>query len=50
MNIVIDSNIIFSALIKDSIKRSLILRYEGSFLFPSFIFEELEKYKSYLMK
>ncbi|MEA2036482.1 MAG: PIN domain-containing protein [Nanoarchaeota archaeon] len=50
MNIVIDSNILFSALIKNSLTRKLILEYEGYFLFPGFIFNEMEKHKDELMK
>lgn len=49
MKIVIDSNILFSALIKDSTTRRIILEYEDTFLFPSIIFEELEKYKYVLL-
>lgn len=49
MHIVIDSNILFSALIKDSTTRKLILEYDGLFLFPSFIFEEAEKHKNELL-
>ena len=45
MKIVIDSNVLFSALIKDSSTRKLILKYGGFFLFPSYIFEEMEKHK-----
>jgi len=50
MNIIIDSNILFSALIKDSITRKIILEYDGFFLFPEFIFEEMEKHKDKLFK
>lgn len=50
MRIVIDANILFSALIKDSTTRKLILEYEGSFLFPEYIFIELEKYKEFLVE
>lgn len=50
MNIIIDSNILFSALIKDAITRKIILNYDGYFLFPSFIFEEMEKHKDELLK
>ncbi|HIG96082.1 TPA: PIN domain-containing protein [Candidatus Woesearchaeota archaeon] len=49
MKIVIDSNILFSALIKDSTTRRLILEYGGTFLFPEYIFTELEKYKEGLL-
>jgi predicted nucleic acid-binding protein len=50
MRIVIDSNILFSALIKDSTTRKLIMEYDGVFLFPSFIFKETEKHKEMLLK
>ena len=50
MNIIIDSNVLFSALIKDSLTRKLILDYDGTFLFPSYIFEEYEKHKKELIK
>ena len=50
MLIVIDSNILFSALIKDSTTRRLILEYTGFFLFPEFIFEEMDKHKDELLK
>ncbi|MEK6900984.1 MAG: PIN domain-containing protein [Nanoarchaeota archaeon] len=50
MKIIIDSNILFSALIKDSTTRKLILEYDDFFLFPSFIFEEMENHKQELMQ
>ena len=50
MKIVIDSNVLFSALIKDSATRKLILEYDDFFLFPEFIFEEMEKHKEELFK
>lgn len=50
MKIIIDSNILFSALIKDSITRKIILNYDGYFLFPSYIFEEMEKHLDELLK
>lgn len=50
MKIIIDSNILFSALIKDSLTRRMILEYNGYFLFPYFIFEEMEKHKGELLK
>jgi len=49
LKIIIDSNILFSALIKDSITRKMILDYEEQFLFPSYIFEEMEKHKNELL-
>ena len=50
MNIIIDPNPLFSALIKDSSTRRIILEYGGFFLFPSFIFEEMQKHKVELLK
>lgn len=50
MNIIIDSNILFSALIKDSVTRRIILEHEGIFLFPYFIFDEMKKHKGDLIK
>jgi len=49
LKIVLDSNILFSALIKDSITRRIILDYGDQLLFPSFIFEEMEKHKNELL-
>jgi len=50
MRIIIDSNILFSALIKDSTTRKLIINFSGKFLFPEFIFDEFYKYKKFLLK
>lgn len=44
MKIIIDSNVLFSALIKDSKTRSIIFEYDGFFLFPSYIFEEMQEH------
>jgi|SRR3989344_2807470 len=45
MQIVLDTNVLLSALIKDSTTRKLILEYEGKFLLPLYSFEEFEKYQ-----
>ena len=50
MHVVLDTNILFSALIKDSTTRKLILEYEGMFLFPEYIFEEAEKHKDEILQ
>lgn len=50
MKIVIDSNVLFSALLKDSTTRRLILEYHDFFLFPSYIFEEMEEHKHELIE
>ena len=48
MQIVLDSNIVFSALIKDSLTRKLILNLPSKFLFPEYIFEEIAEHKEEL--
>ena len=50
MRIIIDANVLFSALIKESITRKLILEYDGYFLFPDFIFQEMEKHRHELVE
>ena len=50
MNRIIDSNVLFSALIKNSTTRKIILEYDGLFLFPSFVFEEMRKHISELLQ
>ncbi len=50
MNIILDSNILFSALIKNSTTRRIILNYDGFFLFPSYIFVEMEHHIDELFK
>ena len=50
MYVVLDTNILFSALIRDSITRKLIFEYEGLFLFPAYIFEEAERHKDDILR
>ena len=50
MYVVLDTNVLFSALIKDSITRKLILDYDEVFLFPDYIFDELEKHKDEIVQ
>ena len=50
MKIIIDSNIIFSALIKDSETRRLIFELEHELLFPEYIFEEFLKHKRLILE
>jgi predicted nucleic acid-binding protein len=50
MDIVLDANILFSALIRDSTTRRIILEYEGIFLFPVYIFDELKEHKTELLR
>jgi len=46
MNLVIDSNVLFAALLKDS--RTSDILFKHKFYAPEFIFEEFRKYKEYL--
>ncbi len=50
MRVVIDSNRIFAALIKDHTTRSILFNKNFNFFAPSFIKSELYKYKKDLMK
>ena len=50
MIIVIDSNILFSALVKDSLTRKLIFELNEELVFPESIFEELRRNKPDLVK
>jgi hypothetical protein len=46
MILVIDANVIFAALIKDSDTRKIILSGEFRFLAPEFVKNEVQKYSS----
>jgi predicted nucleic acid-binding protein len=50
MKLVVDTNILFSGLIKDSITRKILLNPEYEFYVPDFFLYELKKYEVYLMK
>jgi len=50
MIIVVDTNIIISALIKESIIRKLILNKNFEFITPSYTLSEIEKYKNEICK
>lgn len=49
MKVVIDANILFSALIKDSINAGLIFHKELEVCSPCFLLEELQKYEKILL-
>jgi predicted nucleic acid-binding protein len=49
MQIILDSNVLFSALIKDSFTRKVLLDYSGKFLFPEYIFSEIETHKTEIL-
>ncbi len=50
MKLIIDTNIFFSGLIKDSITRKILFHSEYEFCIPDFFLFELKKYKEYLIK
>jgi len=50
MRIILDANIFFAAILKNSGTRKIILDYDGQFIFPNYILEEFEKYKFKLFK
>ena len=50
MNIIIDTNIFISALIKDGLTRKLILNSKDNLLFPEFEFEEISNNRREIMR
>ncbi|PIO08093.1 DNA-binding protein [Candidatus Pacearchaeota archaeon CG10_big_fil_rev_8_21_14_0_10_34_12] len=50
MNIVIDTNVFISALIKDSSSRELIVNSENNLFFPEFEYDEIEKHKEEILR
>jgi len=50
MNIVTDTNIIISALIKEGFTRDFIVNSKNNFIIPEFEIYEIYKYKSEIMK
>lgn len=48
--IVVDANILFAALIRNSSARALIFRYPSEILTPAYLFEEVQEYWGYLCK
>jgi len=50
MIIVVDANILFSALIKDSKTREIIIYSDECMIFPSYIYDEIKKHKHTLVK
>ncbi len=50
MRLVVDTNIIFSALIRDSLTRHIIFHIEAELLTVGFTYVELQKYKQEIIK
>jgi len=50
MNLVIDANVIFSALIRDSVSRQILKESGWKFYYPEKGLEKIEKYRNYIIK
>ncbi|PLW80678.1 hypothetical protein C0585_01405 [Candidatus Woesearchaeota archaeon] len=50
MNIIVDTNVLLSALIKDSITRKIIMNSNWKFYYPEISFHEIRKYKELVKK
>jgi predicted nucleic acid-binding protein len=50
MNLVIDTNILISALLKDSITRKIIVYSDWNYYYPEISFHEVRKYKSLVLE
>ncbi|AEM57531.1 DNA-binding protein [Haloarcula hispanica N601] len=50
MKLVIDANVVISALIADSKTRELIVTLEPDLLTPAFVYEEIENYEELIVK
>ncbi len=50
MKLVVDANILFASLIKDSLTAELLLSDKLNLFAPEFLFDEFIKYKAYILK
>jgi predicted nucleic acid-binding protein len=50
MRLIIDANILFAALIKDSLTAKILVDDKIQFYAPEFLFEEFAKYEDYILK
>jgi len=50
MRLIVDTNVLISALIKDSAARKLIMHLKAKLCSPMFLQEEIDKYKSEILK
>ena len=48
MRLIIDANVLFAALIKDSSTAQLLISDKLKFFAPEFLFEEFAKYEDYI--
>ena len=50
MKLVVDANILFASIIKDSLTAELLLSDKLSLFAPEFLFDEFKKYKEYILE
>ena len=50
MKIILDVNVILSAILKDSITRRIIFKSKHHFYFPEYAFEKIEKHQDYIIE
>ena len=50
MELIVDANVLFSALIKNSFNAKILFDYNFKFYTPEFLFVELDKYIEYIEK
>ena len=50
MRLIVDANILFSALIKDSSTAKILVDDKFKLYAPEFLFEEFAKYEDYILK
>lgn len=50
MNIIVDTNVFISALIKSGVTREIIVNSTDNLLFPDFVFEEIKNHKKEIVK
>ena len=50
MKLVVDANILFASMIKDSLTAELLLSDKLNLFAPEFLFDEFTKYEEYILK
>ncbi|MBT4192209.1 MAG: PIN domain-containing protein [Candidatus Diapherotrites archaeon] len=50
MQIILDTNILISGLLKDSLTRKILFKHNEYFLFPNIVLEEINKHETGLIK
>jgi len=50
MDIIIDTNVFVSAILKNSVTRKLLIKSQENFLFPEHILEEIRQHEDLFLK